>query len=125
MFKYQTEKKVPFFIPLNTSNATENEICHFTVNIMGNFHKSSFSQTLLKMLYIVTLRVGVRHSLPLTPLLLTSPFSALFSNFSMALSQAKHSRARRKRLHCRLCKALLCSFIYLLPWNAFTLFFYC
>ena len=36
MFKYQTGKKLPFFIPLNTPNATENEICHFAVNIMGN-----------------------------------------------------------------------------------------
>ena len=29
-------KEITFFLPLNTSNATENEICHFPVNIMGN-----------------------------------------------------------------------------------------
>ena len=29
-------KEITFFLPLNTPNATENEICHFTVNIMGN-----------------------------------------------------------------------------------------
>ena len=47
---------------------------------------------------IVTLRVGA-------PLLLTRPiFSPLFE-FQHALSRAKHSCARRKRLHCR----LLCS----------------
>ena len=47
---------------------------------------------------IVTLRVGA-------PQLLTRPiFSPLFE-FQHALSRAKHSCARRKRLHCR----LLCS----------------
>ena len=29
-------KEITFFLPLNTPNVTENEICHFTVNIMGN-----------------------------------------------------------------------------------------
>ena len=49
-------------------------------------------------------RAGVFSSLsaPPTPLLLTRPiFSPLFE-FQHALSRAKHSRARRKRLHCRL-----------------------
>ena len=29
-------KEITFFLPLNTPNATENEICHFTVKIMRN-----------------------------------------------------------------------------------------
>ena len=48
-------------------------------------------------------RAGVFSSLspPPTPLLLTRPiFSPLFE-FQYVLSRAKHSRARRKRLHCR------------------------
>ena len=27
---------ITFFLPLSVPNATENEICHFKVNIMGN-----------------------------------------------------------------------------------------
>ena len=27
---------ITFFLPLSIPNATENEICHFKVNIMGN-----------------------------------------------------------------------------------------
>ena len=63
---------------------------------------------------IVTLRVGARAKEAKrggggeknTPLLLTRPiFSPLFE-FQHALSRAKHSRTRRKRLHCRL---TLCS----------------
>ena len=59
---------------------------------------------------IVTLRVGARAKEAKrggggeknTPLLLTRPiFSPLFE-FQHALSRANHSRARRKRLHCRL-----------------------
>ena len=49
-------------------------------------------------------RAGVFSSLfpPPTPLLLTRPiFSPLFE-FQHALSQEKNSRARTKRLHCRL-----------------------
>ena len=58
---------------------------------------------------IVTIRVGARAKEgkrggegPPTPLLSNRPiFSPLFE-FQHALSRAKNSRARRKRLHCRL-----------------------
>ena len=29
-------KEITFFLPLSIPNATENDICHFKVNIMGN-----------------------------------------------------------------------------------------
>ena len=57
----------------------------------------------------MTLRVGARAKEgkrggegPPTPLLLARPISPPLFKFRHALSRAKHSRAGRKRLHCRL-----------------------
>ena len=51
-------------------------------------------------------RAGVFSSLspPPTPLLLTRPIFCPLFEFQYVLSRAKHSRARRKRLNCRLIK---------------------
>ena len=59
-------------------------------------HHRCYDRGRLGRVKIVTLRVGA------TPLLLTRPIFSPHFEFQHTLSRAKHSRTRRKHLHCRL-----------------------